>query len=984
MSDPIRNPINLVACVILAAFLQWSPAQYIPKSQGLTDPNSAIAFVTESADFWIPSHDTERGGFYTDVNREGNPTKTRKTILTQSRHAFGFAKAFMLTGDEMYLDLARSALDFMYAHYWDETNGGWFVEVNEDGTLTDSSWNRRKWAFFQDYALLGPASVYQAAHQPVDREWLDRGSEANEKRWDDREGLEGYFENAESDYTNLRGKGFLPTVDALNTYVIRRYQISESADDLSRAFLLGDHIVDYLVASMDDEAALWGFPELYDGDWAIDFASTRVNTGHVLKTAWMLAQLHLTSPRDAYVDGIQRLIDEVWTYDLEGHESWDIARGAPFANFNWQTGERDNSNREWWMLEQAFTAGILAHFITGNETYLKMADESLAFFENHFVDAEFGEVYAITDEEGVPTSTNKGDFWKAGFHSTELGWFTYLYGKLFYRGETVTLHFRMDASEMAQDYVLNPLPIEDSRLGIVEVQHGGEAYDSFDPVARKLELPPGVGGVFAVTFELDPETAVPVPITWETPEAVAYGDRLTFEQLNPVIGNTEMPLVVGEDVHLSIQLGDDELWDSSKSDEITFVPAPAGTHALKVTTALTEAGLAKGFTDNSLEISLEITPRRISISPTKQSMIFGSALPANETYEILYEGLPVDTLSEADFLTMNIDASGVLFETTATSSSDVGIYEVAISGVTGTANVMLDFMVGELEITPAAATFTLTGLSQVADGDPKLPSIATNPEGLAYQVQFETAESPTLPGSYPFTVTLDNPNYEGTATGTLVLERGRQTITFVELSDQVIDRAAIEIILLARSDSDLPVTFELREGEADLEGGTLTLTQPGELEVAAVQPGNTFWHPAVEVVHRFRVTGRGVIRDQDEDGLPDEFEMTFFGDPVLANPNEDADRDGQSNLAEHLFGTHPVDGQSIVRPLLRNLPEDGAIVVEFDSVIDRIYQLEASSDLKEFSTLGEPIEGNGERIAFPEMMLGDEAFQAFRIRAQAR
>ena len=81
-----------------ASLLGLCQGQYVPKSQGLSDPESAIQFVTDSADFWKSSQDLERGGFYTDVDREGHPTGERKTVLTQSRHAFGFSKAFMLTG----------------------------------------------------------------------------------------------------------------------------------------------------------------------------------------------------------------------------------------------------------------------------------------------------------------------------------------------------------------------------------------------------------------------------------------------------------------------------------------------------------------------------------------------------------------------------------------------------------------------------------------------------------------------------------------------------------------------------------------------------------------------------------------------------------------------------------------------------------------------------------------------------------------------
>ena len=132
-----------------------------------------------------------------------------------------------------------------------------------------------------------------------------------------------------------------------------------------------------------------------------------------------------------------------------------------------------------------------------------MADESLAFFEDHFVDETYGEVYIATSASGVPTSSRKGDFWKAGFHSTELGWFTYLYGQLFYHFRPVTLHYRFDSQASPQSHQLNPLAIAESRLSIQSIQYQGQAYTDFDPVTRQLNLPANFGGVFAVTFGLD-------------------------------------------------------------------------------------------------------------------------------------------------------------------------------------------------------------------------------------------------------------------------------------------------------------------------------------------------------------------------------------------------------------------------------------------------------------------------------------------------
>lgn len=51
---------------------------------------------------------------------------------------------------------------------------------------------------------------------------------------------------------------------------------------------------------------------------------------------------------------------------------------------------------------------------------------------------------------------------------------------------------------------------------------------------------------------------------------------------------------------------------------------------------------------------------------------------------------------------------------------------------------------------------------------------------------------------------------------------------------------------------------------------------------------------------------RGVpIKDQDRDGLDDDWELAHFGN-LAAKPHEDADDDGESNLAEFIQGTNPL------------------------------------------------------------------------------
>jgi hypothetical protein len=53
--------------------------------------------------------------------------------------------------------------------------------------------------------------------------------------------------------------------------------------------------------------------------------------------------------------------------------------------------------------------------------------------------------------------------------------------------------------------------------------------------------------------------------------------------------------------------------------------------------------------------------------------------------------------------------------------------------------------------------------------------------------------------------------------------------------------------------------------------------------------------------------------DSDGDGLPDWWEKLYFNDPRAADPLADADGDGQSNHAEFLAGSNPLDANSAFR-----------------------------------------------------------------------
>jgi hypothetical protein len=101
---------------------------------------------------------------------------------------------------------------------------------------------------------------------------------------------------------------------------------------------------------------------------------------------------------------------------------------------------------------------------------------------------------------------------------------------------------------------------------------------------------------------------------------------------------------------------------------------------------------------------------------------------------------------------------------------------VTASGYSGSAK-------GTLVIAKASATVTLSNLSATYDGNPHAVVVTTNPAGLSTSVTYNGgATVPKAAGSYPVVATVTDPNYTGSASGTLIIAKATATVTLSNLS----------------------------------------------------------------------------------------------------------------------------------------------------------------------------------------------------------
>ena len=366
--------------------------------------------------FWVKhTVDDQYGGFWGQISNDltVDPLAPKGLILN-ARILWAFSKAYSVYHDEVYLEMARRAFDYITRYFWDTASGGVFWMVDYLGRPLET----KKRIYGQAFTVYSLAEFHRATgDQDALAKALQIYDAIESASYDTLH--RGYFETYERDWTLARDQR-LSKVDmdakkSMNTHL----HLLEAYANLLRCHnttalrgRLREIIQVFLEHIIDRETH--HFRMFFDEEWHSQ--SDHISFGHDIEGSWLLCEA-------AEILGDQPILKVVRKEALMMAQAV-LDKGIDSDGGLLYEGDASgiiDTNKHWWAQAEAVVAFLNAYQLSGQEHFLVAAQRTWEFIETHIVDHEHGEWFWRVSRTGVPSEKDfKVDPWKCPYHNSRM------------------------------------------------------------------------------------------------------------------------------------------------------------------------------------------------------------------------------------------------------------------------------------------------------------------------------------------------------------------------------------------------------------------------------------------------------------------------------------------------------------------------------------------------------------------------------------
>jgi len=215
---------------------------------------------------------------------------------------------------------------------------------------------------------------------------------------------------------------------------------------------------------------------------------------------------------------------------------------------------------------------------------------------------------------------------------------------------------------------------------------------------------------------------------------------------------------------------------------------------------------------------------------------------------------------------------------------------------------------GTLVISKAAATVTLGSLTATYNGGPKPATASTVPAGSTVSFTYNgTAAAPVNVGSYAVVGTISDPNYQGSASGTLVISAIPAILS--QPVSTTISKNTCATIAVAACGSSL--TFQWYVGNTGVTTNPIAGATAASYTTPTLTKATNYWvrvsnaAGSVNSITSVISVSTGTVTHTFATWAAEIETANSLAAGTISNAGADFDHDGRSNLIEYAFGTLP-------------------------------------------------------------------------------
>ena len=358
--------------------------------------------------FWLnKSQDTEFGGYFTCLDRDGSVYDTDKFIWLQGREVWMFSKLYnTVEPRQEWLDAALQGAEFL-KKYGHDGNLNWYFALDREGHPLVEPYN----IFSYTFAVIAFGQLSIALASAGQRERSEEYASIAKRT----------FDIVLSKTDNPKGKWSKasPGARAMKTFDLPMIlcNVALEIEPLLEPAFLQKAIDECLHEVMD----VFYRPELglivealgKDGNLVDSFDGRKLNPGHAIEAMWFVMDLgkRLNRPEliQKAVDICLAEVEYGWDKEFDGVFYFMDRLGKP-------RHELEFDQKLWWVHLETLISLIKGYQLTSDQRCLDWFRRVHDYTWSHFRDAEYPEWYGYLNRQGEVLLPLKGGKWKGCFH----------------------------------------------------------------------------------------------------------------------------------------------------------------------------------------------------------------------------------------------------------------------------------------------------------------------------------------------------------------------------------------------------------------------------------------------------------------------------------------------------------------------------------------------------------------------------------------